>query len=557
MASGASVGGLLAYMTGGSKSAGGKHAAGEHELGAVAYRNLTADNRLDARIEMDIEASRSEKCKKPFMHFALSWPPSERPSEARIIEAMDKTLAKLGLEEHQAVYAIHREKGHLHIHAAINRVGPDGRAWSELKSAVRLGEASHEVEKEMGFADREQFLKPEADREVRPTARQQRIYERTGVEPDLRFAERAREAEVRATALADRIKDDARKAMRADSWATVHANLAQHGLGLREYANPKNPKRSGLEIVDFRTGERCAASAIGSDYGKLKLEKSGLGAFVPGPENDRLRALGYVDREPAAPKIGQGHERAPEPPEMRDSPTAAEPQRDDIPLLAEYQALRRARSAERERALEEQRARDRERRERLREEQAARRRRIRELVGGRDAKAFLGELGRYGAALRDQLRATISGERHQLKADHGLLTWTDFVADRAERGDARAVAEMEKLGGRRGRESVVVAEKPLSERLRDLGFPNQTVIEAPQSGYRTSGDLLAYDEGAIALGVRGRATIVRVPPSVIHRVRGLVGHLVRVVNDKLQGWTVEDLTVTPKQEHERSRDVDR
>ena len=201
MADGARVGGLLAYMLKGTNASVELDPADEphlgedeeRELGTVEYRNLASDNRRDAAREMEIVARRSERCKKPFLHYAIAWPPNEKPSEERMVEAMDRTLAKMGLQQHQAVYAVHREKDHLHIHAAINRV-IEGRAWSRFKSFNRLAEASLEVEKEMGFLPREQFAKHIADREVKPTAKQQRIYERTGVEPDLRFAERAHEA---------------------------------------------------------------------------------------------------------------------------------------------------------------------------------------------------------------------------------------------------------------------------------------------------------------------------------------------------------------------------
>ena len=447
MASGAGVVGLLRYLTN-EKQGEKQHAAGdEHELGAVVYRNLAAENPSDARLQMEIVASRSEKCKKPFMHFALSWPPNERPSEALIVEAMDKTLTKLGLEEHQAVYAIHREKSHLHIHAAINRVGPDGRAWGDLKSADRLRKKSHEVEKEMGFAPRELFSKQDADREPRLTAKQKRIHERTGIEPDLRYAQRTQDAKVSAAAFADRVRDAAKNAMRADSWEAVHTGLRRHGLALREYVNPKNPKRSGLEVVDLKiVGERCAGSAIGSDFGKAKLEKT-LGAFVPGQSNDRVQMLGTIERERSGEALAEPLASKARLEATRQNPTPADAQRGDSPLFLEYQAERQQRAANRQRALERQRARDKERREQLRNDHAAECRRVRESLHGNAARAFISVLSEDWTQSRERLKITIAEERKRIQSDYGLITWTHFVSDLAERGDDRAIVQISQWNG--------------------------------------------------------------------------------------------------------------
>ena len=308
-----------------------------------------------------------------------------------------------------------------------------------------------------------------------------------------------------------------------------------------------------MEIVDFQTGERCAASAIGSDYGKLKLEKSGLGPFVPGPQNDRLRAIGYVGREQAVPTPDRGHERG------------LEPRDDAPPLLAEYQAMRRARTVERQRALEQQRAHDRERREQLRSEQAAKRRRTRELVGGRTARAIISEIARYGAALRDQLKATISGERKKIQDEYGLVTWTDFVRDQAERGDARAIAEMTKLNGRET--AVTAAPEPMPERelIAASVAPKPPFLErvaaqyavrrvdAPQPGMRMTGEILDVDEdeGAVAIeSGRNIASILRVPVERARELFKMIGSVVKARYDHAGKWDFELHDTQKQKEHE-------
>jgi len=253
MAGGKGAGGLVSYVTQERDDARAltEYVSGDqHEIGAVVYRNLLADDPREAAREMALTAQLSSRCEKPFMHLSIQWHPEERPTNEQMIEAMDRSLAKLGLEDRQAVYAIHLEKDHVHIHVAVNRVGADGRAWRDFRSAERFGEATLEVEREMGFIAREQQIERARaagrgqGRDLHPTARQQRIAERSGVQPDLSYQERLRDNRERADVLADRIGKEAKAALRsAQSWTDAHERLAQHGLGLREFVNPKNPAR--------------------------------------------------------------------------------------------------------------------------------------------------------------------------------------------------------------------------------------------------------------------------------------------------------------------------
>jgi hypothetical protein len=471
MAGGKGAGGLVRYVTQERDEARSltEYVTGDqHEIGAIAYRNLLAENPKDAAQEMALVAKLSSRCEKPFMHVQLSWHPEERPSNEQMIEAMDRTLAKLGLDDRQAVYAIHLEKHHVHIHAAINRVGADGLAWRDFRSAERFIEASREVEREMGFINRD--LQIERARleghssDPRPTPRQQRIAERSGVEPDLSYQERLQEYRERAGAFAERIKTEAKAALRfAQTWAEAHGRLAQHGLGLREFVSPNNQQRKGLEVVEIATGERCAASDLGSDYGRAKLEKR-LGAFERGPENMRLEAL----RRDETPRLDRN------PSQGRSGPSAGQETRkagvcEDSSLWQDYQADRLRRSAERERALDRQRTHERERREALRRERAAERERL--WAGGlRGAawKAVRSELAFEYAKARQILDETIASERAELRRDYRPRTWTEFVVERAAAGDNRAIAQIATWNRSRARklEQPFVLEQPDAQRER-------------------------------------------------------------------------------------------
>ena len=468
MAGGRGVGGLLRYVTQERDAAHALTAyvtGDQHELGAVAYRNVLAENAADAAREMALTARLSARCAKPFLHVQLAWHPEERPADGQIIAAMDRTLARLGLEDRQAVYAIHLEKAHVHVHAVVNRVGADGRAWRDFRSAERFIEASRAVERELGFLDREQQIARARaagrGRAVRSTAQQQRIGERSGVAFEESYAARLVAGRARAAAFAARIGPVAKVVLRsAQRWAGAHDGLAQHGLGLVAFANPKTPARKGLELVELATGQRCAASELGSDYGRAQLEKR-LGAFVAGPENARLEALGRVEtaqpaRTPAPGRLGPSAGRETRPaapradvqtalsahmaPAQRHADAGA---RTDASLWREYQAERVSRSAERAQAFDRQRAHERARREALRAERARAEERLR--AGGlRGAawKALRSELAFAAAKARAVLDATIASERAELGRASGARTWTAFVNERAAAGDGRAIAQL-------------------------------------------------------------------------------------------------------------------
>jgi hypothetical protein len=466
---GSGVRGLTRYLTE-TRERGlvGYVAGDQHELGATAYRNLAAENAADAAREMDLTSRLSTRCEKPFMHLSLSWHPSERPQEPRMIEAMDRVLSELGLEDRQAVYAVHREKEHQHIHAAVNRVGREGTAWDRWQCKERISAQCRMLEREMGFEPIENHLRPEHEREqVREqvrTPREQRIYERSGIEPLARTAEDR-------DGLRERIGKEARTALRgAENWEQAHERLRSVGVALQAYAHPK-AARTGLQLVEVATGERMAASALGSDYGRRALEKR-LGAL------EASRSL-RVDLEPS-----RGLEATAEPDiaahRGREASSVAEVQRERAPqpeaapseasLRDEYLAERAARQAERVKALCEQRERDQTRREELRAEHRARMERV-ESCGFPSglAKAMRSECAFAYAVEWEALDGAIAAEREALRERCAGQSWTAYVVARAEIGEQRAVEQLWRW-----------AEK--EQRGVDFG----AALEQPKDGQRTA-----------------------------------------------------------------------
>jgi len=492
--------GLVGYVTG-----------DRHELGATAYRNLAAENAVDAAREMDLTSQLSTRCEKPFMHLSLSWHPCERPEEPRMIEAMDRVLSELGLEDRQAVYAVHREKEHQHIHAAVNRVGREGTAWDRWQCKERISAQCRVLEREMGFEPIENHLRPEHEREqtrehVR-TPREQRIHERSGIEPPTRAGAEERDG------LRERIGREARTALRgAENWEQAYERLQALGVALEAYAHPKTA-RTGLQLVEIATGERLPASGLGSDYGRRALEKR-LGAF------EASRSLG-VDLQPShglespeRPDIAASREREASPEaevqEQRAGGREATPS--EPSLRDEYLAERTQRQAERANALREQRERDQTRRDELRAEHRARMERV-EGCGFPSglAKAMRSECAFAYAVEREALGSAIAAEREALRERCAGQSWTQYVVARAELGEQRAVEQLWRWAGKE-RHGVDFGQALEQSEGRERTAPTVRTLHDLRARVDTRTGEVAYlwRDGREAF--RDRGDLITVPP---------------------------------------------
>lgn len=105
------------------------------------------------------------KCTDPVKTISLSWHPSETPTPEQMIEAADGYLAKMGWNEHQAVYIGHNDTAHSHIHIILNRVHPEtGLVLDDYKDRRRAQEWALEYEQEHGRIFCEKRLDYDRDR---------------------------------------------------------------------------------------------------------------------------------------------------------------------------------------------------------------------------------------------------------------------------------------------------------------------------------------------------------------------------------------------------------
>ncbi|MCI5042526.1 MAG: relaxase/mobilization nuclease domain-containing protein [Donghicola eburneus] len=260
-------------------------------------RNLASRDWEGAAAEMQLVSELNSRVQKPYYHMAASWHALEQPTNAQMMEAADYLLKAMGLEEHQAIIAIHRDKKEAHFHVVVNTVHPvTGKVWSKSNDHLRAEKASREIEVMQGWShDRGRFdfdvardgtvtLKPDPaayevktanrDKGKRPKTSGDRKFEKsTGFETfehSLTDALRARFAQVVST---------------ATDWPALHATLTEMGLRYDKHG-------SGARITLIGSGEHVKASAFGAKFsiGKMQ-ERFGPFEAPPRPRRSAPEAL--------------------------------------------------------------------------------------------------------------------------------------------------------------------------------------------------------------------------------------------------------------------------
>ena len=110
----------------------------------------TANNQQRLKTANGVDA-RGRKNTSPVQHLSLSWAPGENPSPALMQQAALSCLAKLGLQEHEALIVAHTDKEHQHVHIVVNTIHPLTGRTAELSFAKReLSSWAAEYEREHG-----------------------------------------------------------------------------------------------------------------------------------------------------------------------------------------------------------------------------------------------------------------------------------------------------------------------------------------------------------------------------------------------------------------------
>jgi len=295
-------------------------------------RGFICDDHKSQQAEMVALASEAVRSPNPVAHYVMSWREGEQPSPGQAEEAVSIFLEELGLKDHQAIYALHKDTDNLHLHIAVNRVHPESLKVIKPNRGFDI-EAAHKaiarIEHAQGW-QREQngryvllengelgreHLAPGQPRQ--PGQPRRDMEQRTGEKSAERIA----------------IEQGAPVIKRAQTWEQLHHELADQGMRY---------EKTGSGAVLFVGGIGVKASSADREASLGKLQKR-LGAYEPPPP-----------RQPAT-------ERTPE------------PVKPNVPGWETYITGRKAHYAAKEAATLEQRKRHEDERKRLAERQKARR----------------------------------------------------------------------------------------------------------------------------------------------------------------------------------------
>ena len=252
----------------------GSYLAGDESRVAWAETRNTFEggdgDRVDHRAvaeEMRHEAAASGHVQRPVYHVIVSFDPSDRPTGDEVRQAADRTLKDLGLERHQALIVRHSDTEHPHVHLMVNRVGPDGRAWSTSHERRRLRASMEAQERELGVRwtgkNRAAARAPDAGREARAS--------------DPRGFAR----EVKGAALTD--------LREAKTWAELDARLAAHGLRVER-------RGAGAVVTDGTREAKLSSVSRTVSRGRLEARLGPLAG----------RDRGNVQEEREAGRDGRG-----------------------------------------------------------------------------------------------------------------------------------------------------------------------------------------------------------------------------------------------------------
>jgi hypothetical protein len=374
-------------------------------IGEVRVTNCHQQEAEDAVLEVLATQLRNQRaCSDKTYHLLISFPAGESPSAEALRSIEIEVCVALGFGEHQRVSATHTDTDNLHIHVAINKIHPKTLAihnpYCDYKA---LGAVCERLEHVHGLIHtNHQTLAPGARNRALD------VEYLAGVESLLGWIQRECLEELR----------------HAQNWRELHDALGRNGLALQERGN-------GLVVRD-EEGRTVKASSIARDFSKAQLEKR----FGPFEAIDaQLQASrGQKGRIHQAEKADRAYRPRPV---ARDSGTDALYQR----YLEEQARRRSARTQLRQELRAQKHCLVSEAKDRARIKRGL----IRELDCDRLMKRMLYQ--QAGSALREDIGTIHAQQRaaQEEKFSHArVLSWFDWLAERAAMGDAQALATLRK-----------------------------------------------------------------------------------------------------------------
>jgi len=411
-----------------------KNAQGE-KVGGLRVTNCGTDDPAAATLLIEaVQAANTRSKNDKTYHLVFAFPPGEQPPLETLHAIEDELCAAIGFADHQRISAVHIDTDHLHVHVAINKVHPTGHQNIEpFYDKQRLMEACDRLEIKHGLQRTNHGLE-DIQRERGNRSRIELGPEQRGEEPagsvrragngDRADAGRRRrligdraaavEAQSGMETLARYVAREVSPALRAaTSWRAVHAELAGHGLQIKE-------RGAGLVIGDDGIPLWVRASQCAREL-SMKAMTDRLGPFVQADGQHRGDAASRYRQRSYTPKPMQQH------------PATTQ-------LFAQYQRERQARLAQRKAggaALRVERA---DYMVQMRRWNATQRALLKATSKGAVRKIM-------STTIQEQSRAAIAKQRQMMTQRRTALaqattmpSWNDWLAQQAERGNVDALA---------------------------------------------------------------------------------------------------------------------
>ncbi len=241
---GSGFGGVISYLMEGPKLDRDAVALGAaaDRVAWTSTRNLPVHDPEHAAVFMRAWANQNGRVLKPVYHFGVSLAPGEHLDKEQWQVVTDRMLESLGLSQHQVFIALHQDRDHEHVHFAVNRVGPDGRAWKPHFDALTKQSEARKLERDFGLR-------------MVPTQR------------DVEVEQKKLAMEARLELFAGRVSSAALKDFHSSSdWQDLETRLAAKGLRL-------TPARRGGGINITDGSLTVAISRLGRDISGPRLAK--------------------------------------------------------------------------------------------------------------------------------------------------------------------------------------------------------------------------------------------------------------------------------------------
>ena len=247
-----------------------QHTNPEEKVLYANGRGFLCDDHKSQQAEMVALASEAVRSQNPVAHYVMSWHEGEQPSPGQVEEAVNLFLDELGLTDHQAIYALHKDTDNIHLHIAVNRVHPESLKVIKPNKGFDI-EAAHKaiarIEHAQGW-QREQNGRyallengelgreqPAQDKPRQPSQPRRDMEQRTGEKSAERIA----------------IEQASPIIKKATSWQALHRQLAEQGMRYEKTG-------SGATLFVGDIGVKASSADREASLGKLQKR---LGAYEP------------------------------------------------------------------------------------------------------------------------------------------------------------------------------------------------------------------------------------------------------------------------------------